>query len=217
MKVFLTVAAFLALSANTMFADALFTDGTWEEFLFGSTGSFATGCGGSCALTTDPVADASLNAPWTFNGPAILQVLDLFVAGDQFAVFDNSVLLSNTSVPTNTGVSGCSNDIGCALADTADYSYLDIALGGGSHSITIQVIQNASGDTGGAAVLSATATPEPGTLALLAGGLGTPRFQALAQSLVSSISLRAAGGYNSCLYANQAYRNPHRGRRRPRS
>jgi hypothetical protein len=178
MKVFLTLAAFLTLSANTMFADTLFTDGTWEEFLFGTVGSFATGCGGGCVATTDPVADTSLNAPWTFNGPATLQVLDLFVAGDQFAVFDNNVLLSDTSVPSNTGANPCGGDIGCALGDTTDYSYLSIAVGGGAHSITIQVLQNAANNSGGAAVLSATAsTPEPGTLALLAGGLGILGFR----------------------------------------
>jgi hypothetical protein len=175
MKVFLTVAAFLMLSANSMFADALFTDGTWEEFLFGGVGSFGGICS-SCVATTDPVADQTLNAPWTFSGPATLQVLDLFVAGDQFAVFDNNVLLSDTSVPTNTGVNSCNGDIGCALADTADYSYLNVSLGGGNHSITIQVLQNAAGNTGGAAVLSASSVPEPGTLALLAGGLGVLGF-----------------------------------------
>jgi hypothetical protein len=173
MKVFLTLAAFVTLSANTMFADVLFTDGTWEEFLFGGVGSFATGCGGGCEPTTDPVADASLNAPWTFTGPAMLQVLDLFTSGDQFAIFDNNVLLSNTSTPGGNGA--CVNDIGCALADTADYSYLDYALGAGDHSITIQTVAAVSG--GGAAVLSATATPEPGTLALLAGGLGLLGFR----------------------------------------
>jgi len=171
--------AFLALfimSASTMFGGIL-TLGTWEEFAFGASGTFATGCGGSCGPTVNPVADASLSAPFTFTGPATLQVLDLFAAGDQFAVFDNSIFLADTSTPTNTGVATCGNNIGCALADTQDYSDLDVSLGAGSHSITIETIQNAAGSSSGAAVLEITSVPEPGTLALVAGGLGLLGFK----------------------------------------
>jgi hypothetical protein len=102
-----------------------------------------------------------------------LDVLDLFIAGDQFDVFDNGVDLGDTSVPTNTGYAACSNDIGCALAD-ANYSLGVYDLGAGDHSITIEVVQNAAGQDGGAAALSVTAAaaPEPGTLALLGAGLG---------------------------------------------
>ena len=111
----------------------------------------------------------------------MLQVLDIFLSGDQFAVYDNDVLLSNTWAPGG-------NDIGCALADPADYSYLNYALGAGDHSITIQTVAAVNG--GGAAVLSATATPEPGTLALLAGGLDSSVSGAGANPLAH------ARGYN---------------------
>jgi hypothetical protein len=177
MRVFLAV---LVMSAGTMFGGALTTD-TWEEFLFSTTGTFATGCLGVCGATTDPVADQSLAAPFTYTGAGTLQVLDLFVAGDQFAVFDNSVLLADTSTPTNTGADPCNNDIGCALADPTDYSYLDYALGGGPHSITIEVIQNAAGAPGGGAavleITSSAAVPEPATFALIAGGLALVGFK----------------------------------------
>ena len=171
MKLFLSAAALFALSATSMFASAIKTDGTWYEFGFDGVGSFATACP-SCGSTTDPVADQSADAPYTFSGPADLEVLDLFQSGDQFEVFDNNVDLGPTSVPGTAGA--CGNDIGCALADT-NYTFGSYNLGAGSHSITIETIASPFGS--GAAVFSATAgttsaTPEPGTIALLGAGLG---------------------------------------------
>jgi hypothetical protein len=174
MKVFL---ALVVMSAGAMFGGTLPVN-TWEEFLFGGTGTFATGCLGGCTATINPVADQSLSAPFTYTGAGTLQVVDLFIAGDQFAIFDNSTFLADTSTPTNTGVSTCSNDIACAVADPTDYSFLNIALGAGPHSITIETIQSAAGSSSGAAVLEITsAVPEPGTLALLAGGLALLGFR----------------------------------------
>jgi hypothetical protein len=179
MKVLLTLAAVLTLSANTMFAGTIATDGSWEEFLFGGVGTFASGCLGRCGATTDPTSDQSVDSPWTFSGPATLQVVDLYVSGDEFAVYDNSVFLAYTSVPTSNGA--CGNDIGCALGDPTDYSHGAWLLGAGTHSITIQLEQSAFGSTGGAAVLSATGTegavPEPGTATLLICGLGILGFR----------------------------------------
>lgn len=180
MKVLLTLAAVLTLSANTMFAGAIATDGSWVEFLFGGVGSFASSCP-TCSATIDPVANQSVASPWTFSGPATLQVVDLYQAGDEFAVYDNSVFLAYTSVPTNTSADPCTNDIGCALGDPTDYSHGAWSLGAGTHSITIQLEQAALYSTGGAAALSVAGTggavPEPGTATLLICSLGILGFR----------------------------------------
>lgn len=160
-------AGLLVASSALTFADVIPVDGTWEEFLFGAVGTYATACPG-CTPTINPVANRTPALPYTFSGPATIDVLDLFVAGDQFAVFDNSVLLGDTSsVSAASGIGSCANDISCALTDSA-YSQGIFTVGGGSHSITIETIQNASGfSTGGAAVLEATApVPEPSSVLL---------------------------------------------------
>lgn len=173
-KKLVTIAGLLALSASSLFAGAIATNGSWEEFKFGTVGSFGSTCSGACGATTDPIADNSVDAPWTFSGAAVLQVVDLYLEGDQFEVFDNSIALGDTSVPSNAGGNDCANDIGCAVSD-ANYSYGEWSLGAGSHSITIEAIQDAAGFSDGAAALSVgggTPTPEPGTVALLFAGLG---------------------------------------------
>lgn len=163
LKRFALAALLLTLSTSCMFADALPTNSTWVEFLFGGVNSFATVGTGSVS-TTNPVANQSIAPPWTFSGPAVVRVLDLFQSVDRFAVFDNNVLLGNTSAPTTGGA--CDNNIGCALADS-HYSFGAFNVGAGSHSITIQAI--VSGLGAGAAVLNATATavPEPGSVVMM--------------------------------------------------
>jgi hypothetical protein len=148
---------------------AITPDGTWHEFLFGVATSPVTACAGGCVGTVNPVAvqDAP---PWTFTGPAIITVLDLFEHGDRFQLFDNAVSLGTTSVIVNDGINTCDNNIGCALADIR-YSRLVATVGAGSHSLTLNVIQNALGTTGGAAVFQAAPVPEPGTMMLMGGVL----------------------------------------------
>jgi hypothetical protein len=153
-----------------MFAGAITVDGTWYQFLFDGPGTFAHSCGGGCNPTSNPIADATQDAPWTFNGAATLSVLDLFTSGDQFEVFDNGNDLGPTSSPGPNGL--CAQDIGCALADS-NYSFGAYSLGSGAHSITIQELKG----QGGAAVLSASVptessgAPEPATFVALGSGL----------------------------------------------
>src|SRR5262249_16692714 len=128
-------------------------------------------CADGCVPTV-PLAEQSTDAPWTFSGSAVLLITDLFNVGDRFEVFDNLAPVGVTSVVVNTGLNVCDNDINCPL--TSDlYSQASLALGAGSHSITIDVIQNAFGFDGGAAVfsVSAAAVPAPGTWLLLGSGL----------------------------------------------
>jgi hypothetical protein len=164
-----------AIAANPASASTIAVDGAWHEFLFGSSGTFAVACGGGCEPTIDPVAEQTTSPPWTFSGPAIVTVTDLFERGDRFAIFDNAVLLGDTSVPVNDGTTTCpatgvGNDINACLANPT-YSHGVFGLGTGAHSLTIEVIQNAVTTTGGAAAFQAApeAVPDPNTSILLLG------------------------------------------------
>jgi hypothetical protein len=161
-------------------ADPIGVDGSFHEFSFGAATSAVVTCGGvSCTPTVNPLAEQTSSPPWTFSGPAEVLITDLFQAGDRFEVFDNLSSLGVTSVVANTGVSTCNGDIGCALASLA-YSHASFSLGAGAHSITIDIIQNATRTSGGAAVFSAVAAvPEPGTWLLLGSGLASLGLAAL--------------------------------------
>jgi hypothetical protein len=104
----------------------------------------------------------------------VLFIIDVGDKGDTFSAYDNLVLVGSTTNVANTipNNNSCGFDIGCSIAD-AGYSRGTINLGAGSHSLTIQVTQNALGTTGGNAFfkVSAASIPEPGTIALLSGGL----------------------------------------------
>jgi hypothetical protein len=160
----------VSLSGDT----AIPVDGTWHEFLFDLSGTFATTCGGACEPTVNPVAEMTSSPPWTFSGPAIVTLTDLFARGDRFALFDNNVLLGDTSVPVNDGAvtcptAGVGDDILACLANPT-YSHGVFDLVAGAHSLTIEVIQNAEGTTAGAAVFQAApAVPEPNTYIPLLG------------------------------------------------
>jgi hypothetical protein len=165
LKSFLATVAF----STCVLATPIAADGTWHQFLFGAATSPVFACGAmGCAATINPVADRTGEPPWTFSGPGVLTVLDLFNAGDRFEAFDNLVSVGVTSVVDNTGLVHCGNDIGCALGD-ARYSRLVVSLGAGAHSLTFNIIQNALGTSSGSAVFQVAAIPEPGTLILLGG------------------------------------------------
>ncbi len=153
-------------------ATVISVDGTYHEFLFNLAGTNAIACGAACAPTTNPVADQSSAPPWTFSGPAVLFVLDLFNHGDRFEAFDGATSLGITSVVVNDGVDVCGGNIACAIGDV-NYSRATIALGAGAHSLTIKVNQNAANTSGGAAVFSVgSPVPEPATYGMIGLGLG---------------------------------------------
>jgi hypothetical protein len=165
-----TRCAALVLLSLPIFGGSIAVDGSWHEFFFRSAPSAVVSCGDGCSSTTSPVAEQTSAPAWTFSGPATLVVLDLFLQGDRFQVFDNLASLGTTSVVINNGSNPCGGNIACALGDT-NYSRVTFLLGAGPHSLTMDVIQNATGVASGAAAFQVSGVPEPGTMLLLGAGL----------------------------------------------
>jgi hypothetical protein len=182
----------LALGVVPAFGGAITPGTTWYEFDFGTAGqssAHAVGCGtsGTCSVTQNPVADRTNTSPWTFsllNGGSIF-VLDLGDVGDRFEVFDNfngggiasigqTSNVANPSPSSNPCGAPGTLDITCSQGNAA-YSNRLYSLATGSHSITIDVVQNAGTTTFGQAVFQVSANavgvPEPGTIVLMGTGL----------------------------------------------
>jgi hypothetical protein len=170
----------LAVGALPIFGSAILTDGTYYEFRFSQAVSAASGCLNTgdvsdCSLTSNPVANVSNSSPWTFTGAATLFITDIGHIGDRFSWADSIGGGSGTTTNvTNSGLDPCGLDIACSALNSS-YSQGTFSLGPGSHSLSITLIQNALGTTGGQAVFNVTsavtATPEPGTLSLVGAGL----------------------------------------------
>ena len=170
------------------FAGAITPGATWYEFDFGIATSAAFGCGsalagGTCSTTQNPVADKTNTDPWTFTlaSGGSLFVLDLGDVGDRFEVFDNFngggiASIGLTSNVPNLGTNPCGSpgtlDITCSAGNSA-YSNRLYALGAGTHSITINITQNALNTSFGQAVfqVTASAVPESSTAILMGAGL----------------------------------------------
>jgi hypothetical protein len=128
-------------------------DPLWYEFGFTTAGIPATGC-----APADPIGPGCFPSgggnfqfadapPWTFNaaGPVVLTVVDAFLFGDVFEVFDGGASIGSTSTP---GAGLCGADPEDCLADPGASSGT-FELGAGAHSITI--IPTSSPFGGGAA------------------------------------------------------------------
>lgn len=124
-------------------------DHVWHIFAFGGTGSQSS--------PTDFFA----------TGPATIKVTDCCLAGDQFTLYDNGILLGTSSfVPIGPG-DGCPNADAC-YADPL-YSHGAWLVGAGVNDITIFMAASPYGS--GGAYIEATATPEPGSIILLTSGV----------------------------------------------
>lgn len=122
--------------------------GNWLEFLFTAAGVPATDCAGVCTPSSGGNAQDAGSPPWTFSagaGGADLTVVDAFILGDQFEVFDFGLSMGTTSAP---GAGICGSDPVPCLADT-NASQRVFQLAPGAHSITITPVLSPVG--GGAA------------------------------------------------------------------
>lgn len=104
---------------------------------------------GSGWTAFDFVGEGSTVGPFTFSSatPTTLKVTDAFCAGDRFRIYDNGVLVGDTSVPTLTSCDfpGFTDDPDTANASPS-YSHATFALPPGAHSITVQVLVGPWGD-----------------------------------------------------------------------
>ncbi len=104
----------------------------WTYFRFGTGGTF--------------VPDVFAVATTT---QLILQVTDLMCSGDRFAVYDNGVLLGNSSVPTFDECRSNTESPNTAYGNST-WSSFHATLGPGVHAITIKVLISVYGSGSGA-------------------------------------------------------------------
>jgi hypothetical protein len=135
--------------------------GTWYEFAFGLAPSFAYQFNGPAP-------------PWTYSESfgTRLTVTDIDNEGDMFTVYDNGSAIGSTSTVANTGITMNVYDPDTALT-IPELSHGIFDFSPGSHSITIQIVQNALGLIDGAAYfrVDSAAVPLPPTVYLLGGSL----------------------------------------------
>jgi hypothetical protein len=178
MKKIIVGLVFLALSAGPGFCSAISVGNWYDDQWNGTVGTAVTDdtayTGSLLTVVLDPGTP-----PWTFSGPAILVVTDLYVDGDQFEVFDNDVEVGTTSTPVNDGTTCGDDPVGCT---GSDWSHGTFVFGAGSHSITMTVIAEGTGNTSGNGAFELTSVPEPASFGLMGLGclglvLGRRRFR----------------------------------------
>lgn len=159
----------LLLAAAPAKADPI-APGQWYTFDFAAAvGSIAAagsfGCVGvnPCALSGNPA--------WTFASPTpvLVTIQDLQRSIDRFSLLDFGALVGTTSAP--------GTDVQClrVLEDciaSADHGRGVFALGAGAHALTIRVeLPTIAGVSAFRVDPAQLLSPEPGTVALVAGGL----------------------------------------------
>lgn len=167
------LALFVALQSAAATAAPLPADSQWHAF---DVDPLTAQSGGLEWIDLNGAAMA-----FSFVGPALLAVVDGGFAGDRFQVFDNGSLLGTTSAAVNTYPTSLGTQFDAIFAD-ARFSRGVFALGAGIHNITGLLSLSAVDNTGNAidasvgAVRLTAMVPEPGTVALVAAGLGVAGF-----------------------------------------
>ena len=161
--------ALFALAAPAARGGAI-SEGIFYEFGFSDAGVLATGCdpadpAGPFCIPSSGTPTQFLDASsWTFTAPAAgatVTVVDAFLSGDQFQLFDSGLAGGLTSLPG--APSDCGDDPVPCLADPS-MSHGTFTLGAGAHALSIEATVSAGG---GSAYLRWDAVPEPSTLGLL--------------------------------------------------
>jgi len=118
-------------------------DGLWQDFYFGGAGTWGqegSACSGSSGGNSQPAPVP----PWTFTAAAPgvnLTVVDGWLVGDQFEVYDFGALVGTTSVP---GAScDCDNPVVCLTVPGCSQGVFPLAPG--PHEITLYQIAGVSG------------------------------------------------------------------------
>lgn len=160
-------AAALATATIPAQADNIVTN-QWYTVYFTATPSPLQGVT-PYALGTNPNAVAAPQSPWviTLSSPATFIITDVEDSGDQFQIFDNSVLIGTTSTPV-PNASYCGENITACLSNP-DFSHGYFTLPAGLNSITGEFIGSVG--YGDADFEVKSAVPEPVTLALMGSGL----------------------------------------------
>jgi hypothetical protein len=156
-KLFPAAVVMSALCAQAE-ASTLTADGAWNAFDVDSSVS------NSGNLEWIDLDNNSLSFDFSLSGSAYLKVVDAGFAGDRFNVYDNGVLLDQTSVASNTYPASIGLDFDVAYASPL-YSRGLFWLGAGSHSITGLLSQSALNGTtpinATVGAVSLTAVPLP--------------------------------------------------------
>lgn len=181
------LAAALLLASPGAQAGAIPLD-TFLQFSFGAAGTAAKGCApadpdGDFCVASSGTPTAFLDAPaWTFEAPvggATLTVVDAFLSGDQFEIFDFGVSLGMTTSQIPRVELDCGDDPVVCLANPFFDSAV-FALGAGLHSLTLVATEAPNELGSGYLQITAAVVPEPASLVLVFGGLaaafGSRRF-----------------------------------------
>ena len=167
--------------------------GLWQEFSFLGPGSFGDACTG-CTPSSAGNSEYAPDPPWTFFivGPKAgnLTVVDAFLIGDTFQVYDFGIPLGETSWVPAAGSCGSNPEDCLWTASTRVYS-----MAPGPHSITIQAVLSPFGS--GAAYFrvreSSCGAPAPVMAPCLASPFG-PFGPAISVSNSPSTSSTSNGG-----------------------
>lgn len=161
------VAAIFLVSATVYATPITVGDPLWYEFRFTTVGVDAVD-GTFTVPSSGGNSQEAPAPPWTFSSPVAtsLRVVDAFMYGDAFNIYDFGSLIGQTSLVNIGGGTGIS-DPELTWLDPL-FSSGTFLLAAGDHSLTIQPYQIYSS---GAAYFRVDAVPEPATLLLFGSGL----------------------------------------------